>query len=152
MAVGPASGRSRDINFSTVSGFLVEDPALRYTGKGVPLCQFRIGCEVTVGSTTYSEWFNIHTFGELGQRCYEQLSSGDRIVMFGRWHERAYKDEQGKWHRYQNFIADEVAISVMNRMTEWRQQRDLHDRNRSELLDVAERPAYDHGKNPLDRG
>lgn len=149
MTVGPANSRSRDINFATVTGHLSADPEFRYTGTGQPLCIIRFMNEVTVGPRTYTETYFAHAFGHLGLRAYEQLSTGDRIIMFGRWHERAY-EKNGKWHRSHNFICDEIAVSVVNRMADWFQQREQLDRSRTDLLDAANKPAYDATPGPFD--
>lgn len=146
MASGPATSRSRDVNFSTVSGYVVEDPSMRLTHQGTVLCFIRVATQVTVGPRQYDEFYNVHAFGDLGQRAHETLRRGDRLVMFGRWHERAYKDEKsGMWRRFHNFIADDIAVSVMSRMTEWRMEREV---GRQSVPAVAEKPAFDgHDQN-----
>lgn len=145
MATGPLSSRSRDVNFATVSGNVTDDPSMRMTKQGQVLCFIRIANEVTVGSQTYLSYYNVHAFGSLGQRAFESLKQGDRVVMFGRWHERAYKDEKlgGAWRRFQNFVADDIAVSVMSRMSEWRLgQRDVPSPA------VVEKPVFDgHDEN-----
>jgi single-strand DNA-binding protein len=91
-----------NINVVVITGNLTQDPELRHTGGGTPVCELRVA--VNSRRKEGQEWvdkpnyFNVVVFGAQGENCSTYLAKGRPVAVEGRldWREWEAKDGSGK--------------------------------------------------------
>jgi single-strand DNA-binding protein len=91
-----------NINVVVITGNLTQDPELRHTGGGTPVCEMRVA--VNSRRKEGQEWvdkpnyFNVVVFGAQGENCSTYLAKGRPVAVEGRldWREWEAKDGSGK--------------------------------------------------------
>ncbi|MDX1660108.1 MAG: single-stranded DNA-binding protein [Nitriliruptorales bacterium] len=104
-------------NICTMIGNLTDDPELRFTQSGVPVCNFRIASNrrYTDKSGQQQEettFMNVNVWRDLAENVAETLRKGDRAVVIGRIKVRSYENREGQTVWVTEIEADEVAPSL----------------------------------------
>lgn len=93
------------------------DPEIRHTPSGQPVSSFSIATRRSWTAADgqeheETEWFNIVAWGNLAERCFQQLSAGKRVYIEGRLQTRGWEDSQGRKHLRTEVVAqDMIALS-----------------------------------------
>jgi single-strand DNA-binding protein len=101
-----------NINISVISGNLTQDPELRHTGKGTPVCRLRVA--VNSRRKVNGEWvdkpnyFNVIVWGKHGETCHQYLEKGRAVAVEGRLDWREYEAKGGGKREAVEIIADTV--------------------------------------------
>jgi single-strand DNA-binding protein len=93
-----------NINVVVITGNLTQDPELRHTGGGTPVCELRVAVNSRRKDGATGEWvdkpnyFNVTVWGAQGENCANYLSKGRPVAVEGRldWREWEAKDGGGK--------------------------------------------------------
>lgn len=104
-------------NFVTMVGNLTDDPELRFTPSGAPVCNVRVASNrrwtgrdgETQEETTF---MNVSAWRDLAENMAESLHKGDRVVVIGRLRVRSYDDRDGITRWVTEIEADEVCPSL----------------------------------------
>ncbi|MDX1622018.1 MAG: single-stranded DNA-binding protein [Nitriliruptorales bacterium] len=104
-------------NICTMIGNLTDDPELRFTQSGIPVCTFRIASNrrYTDKSGQQQEdttFMSVNVWRDLAENVAESLRKGDRAVVIGRIKVRSYENQQGQTVWVTEIEADEVAPSL----------------------------------------
>ncbi len=93
-----------NINVVVITGNLTQDPELRHTGGGTPVCELRVAVNSRRKDGSTGEWvdkpnyFNVTVWGAQGENCANYLAKGRPVAIEGRldWREWEAKDGGGK--------------------------------------------------------
>lgn len=104
-----------NINVVVITGNLTQDPELRHTGGGTPVCELRVAVNSRRKDGQTGEWvdkpnyFNVTVWGAQGENCATYLAKGRPVAIEGRldWREWEAKDGGGKRQAVQ-IIANSV--------------------------------------------
>lgn len=104
-----------NINVVVITGNLTQDPELRHTGGGTPVCEMRVAVNSRRKDGQTGNWvdkpnyFNVVVFGAQGENCSTYLTKGRPVAVEGRldWREWEAKDGSGKRQAVQ-IIANSV--------------------------------------------
>jgi single-strand DNA-binding protein len=104
-------------NYVTMIGNLTDDPELRFTSGGTPVCGFRIASNrrFTDRSGQQQEettFMNVNVWRDLAENVAESLKKGDRAIVIGRLRVRSYDAADGQTKWVTEIEADEVAPSL----------------------------------------
>lgn len=103
-------------NTMHVIGNLGDDPALRFTTTGKPVCRFRIGINDRVQIDgewqTRTEWMNVVCWDDLAENVAQSLVKGNRVQVTGRHKTRVYEPEAGNKQYFVELVADEVGVAL----------------------------------------
>ena len=88
------------VNKVILIGNLGADPEVRYTGKGTPVCNFKLATnEVWYDSAGEKhkkvDWHRCTAWGRLAEVCGDYLHKGDTIYVEGRLSYGSYNDSNG---------------------------------------------------------
>lgn len=88
------------INKVILIGNLGDDPEIRYTQAGTPVCSFRIATtERWKGQDgqrqEQTEWHNIVAWQRLAEICSEFLAKGSKVYIEGKLQTRKWQDQNG---------------------------------------------------------
>lgn len=103
-----------NINHVVLTGNLTQDPDLRETGSGTPVCELRIACNTSIKRDGNWEqkanYFQVNAWGGMGKNCKEWLSKGSKVGIDGRldWQMWEDKKEAGKTNSRVVIIAQSV--------------------------------------------
>lgn len=80
----------------TVVGNLADDPELRFTPSGAAVCAFRMASTPRKrdGDNWVDEdptWYRVAAWRQLAENVAESLSKGDRVIVYGKLINRAYR-------------------------------------------------------------
>lgn len=95
---------AQNINVVVITGNLTQDPEMRYTGGGTPVCELRVAVNSRRKDSATGEWvdkpnyFNAVVFGARGEACSAHLAKGRPVAIEGRldFQEWEAKDGSGK--------------------------------------------------------
>ena len=102
------------INKVILVGNLGQDPELRYTPNGVPVCSLRLATSESYTDrasgerVTTTEWHNIVLWRGLAETAGKYLKTGSQVYIEGKLKTRQWQDQQG-----QNRYTTEVVSDVM---------------------------------------
>jgi single-strand DNA-binding protein len=92
-----------NVNVVVITGNLTQDPELRHTGGGMPVCELRVAVnsrrkDQTGNWVDKPNFFNVVVFGAQGENCSTYLAKGRPVAIEGRldWREWEAKDGSGK--------------------------------------------------------
>lgn len=102
-----------NINRTVISGNLTQDPELRHTGRGTPVCRLRVAVNSRRKDGQTGEWvdkpnyFNVVVWGKHGETCAQYLAKGRRVSVEGRLDWREWEADGNKREAVE-IIADTV--------------------------------------------
>ncbi len=104
-------------NFITMIGNLTDDPDLRFTGSGIPVCNFRIASnrrwtDRNGQQQEETTFVGVNIWRDMAENVAESLRKGDRVIVIGRLRIRSYDDRDGQTKWITEIEADEVAPSL----------------------------------------
>lgn len=101
-----------NINRTVISGNLTQDPELRHTGSGTPVCRLRVAVnsrrKVEGNWVDKPNYFNVIVWGKHGETCNQYLAKGRRVSVEGRLDWREYVAKDGGKREAIEIIADTV--------------------------------------------
>ena len=91
---------AKSINKVILIGHLGQDPEIRYTGSGTPVCTLRIatneGYKDNEGNfVERTEWHSVVAWARLAEICSEYLSKGSQVYFEGSLQTRSWEDREG---------------------------------------------------------
>lgn len=107
---------SFSINQALLVGNVSQEPELRYTPSGRPVCSFSMATNRSVKNSNGS-YDNLATFhkvivwSKLGEWVSKNMSKGDRVVVKGRIDTRSY-EKDGQTRYVTEIVADDVIPST----------------------------------------
>lgn len=118
---------SFQVNFA---GNVVDDPELRFTPKGAPVCRFTVAVNHRERSADgdwvdgESHFIRCTTWERLAENAAETLGKGKRVMVSGGMRARTYETRQGEKRTVVEVTATDVGPSLM-----W-QTAELHGNRR----------------------
>lgn len=103
-----------NINVVVITGNLTQDPELRHTGGGTPVCELRVAVNSRRKNGTTGEWedkpnyFNVTVWGAQGENCATYLSKGRPVAVEGRLDWREWEAKDGGKRQAVQIIANSV--------------------------------------------
>ncbi|MGH8887522.1 MAG: single-stranded DNA-binding protein [Egibacteraceae bacterium] len=105
------------MNTVTVAGNLADDPDLRYTPNGAPVCTVRVAVNRRV--KTGDGWddrldgfFTVQLWRDHAANAAESLRKGDRVIVTGRLTCRSYEAPDGTTRWVTEIQAEEICPSL----------------------------------------
>jgi single-strand DNA-binding protein len=101
------------LNRATVIGYLGQDPQLRYTPNGTPVCTLSVATDESYTNKQTGErkeaveWHRVVVWGKQGSTCSEMLAKGRQVYVEGKLRTRSY-DKDGE----KRFVTEIVALRV----------------------------------------
>ena len=92
----------------TAVGNLTADPALRYSQSGTAMCTFTVAENRKRGEEEVTSFFDVVSFGSLGENVSQSLARGDRVVVVGRLEQRRWETPEGDKRSKIEIVADAV--------------------------------------------
>ena len=91
---------TKSINKVILIGHLGQDPELRYTGAGTPVCSLRLatneGYKDSEGNfVERTEWHSVVAWARLAEICGEYLKKGSQVYFEGSLQTRTWEDREG---------------------------------------------------------
>ncbi len=104
---------SKGLNKVMIIGWLDGDFEMRYTPSGRPVTSFSVATSRTWTSSDgearkETEWFNVVAWGNLAEKCHQQLSRGQQVYIEGRLQTRSWEDGDGRKHFRTEVVAHEM--------------------------------------------
>jgi single-strand DNA-binding protein len=102
------------VNKAILLGRLGQDPELRTTGGGQPVCNFTLATNESWFDKQANErkekttWHNIVAWGASGENCAKYLGKGSKVFVEGRIQTREWEDKDGN----KRYTTEIVASSV----------------------------------------
>jgi single-strand DNA-binding protein len=126
-------------NFVTITGNLADDPKLRMTNGGTPVCNFRVAVSSRVpdgkGGFTEGEagFYRVTAWRGLAEHIVDSVGKGARVVVVGRLQFRTWQQPETDEQRYSVEIqAEEVAASLRWHTVTLRKAAAAKERKRAE--------------------
>ena len=104
------------INKATILGRLGQDPDMKYTAAGSPVCNLSVATSYkwkdkgTGTQNEITEWHRIVLFGKLAEICGQYLTKGSLAYFEGRIQTRKWQDKQGIERYSTEIIATEMQM------------------------------------------
>jgi single-strand DNA-binding protein len=96
-------------NRAVLAGNLTQDPELRFTQNGVPVCNFRIAVNrVRPKNSEAVDFFNVSAWRQLGETVANYKKKGDPILVEGRLQYRSWQAQDGVRRSAVDVVADKV--------------------------------------------
>ncbi len=98
--------RLPSVNIVVLSGRLVQNPELRYTGTGRPVVRLRIASSRRYRDQN-NEWqeetlfIDVSAWGDLAERCHDRLVKGSPILVEGSLRQRTWEQEGQRRSAYE---------------------------------------------------
>jgi single-strand DNA-binding protein len=91
---------ARGVNKVILIGNLGQDPDLRYTGNGTPVCNMSVATNESYvddegNEVDNTEWHSVVAWGRLAEICDEYLSQGSQVYIEGKNQTREWTDRDG---------------------------------------------------------
>src|SRR3984957_4934440 len=102
-----------ELNRATVSGYRCQDPQLRYTPQGTPVCTLSGATDASYTNKQTGErkeaveWHRVVVWGKQGSICAERLAKGRQIYVEGKLSTRSYEKDGDK-----RYVTEIVALRV----------------------------------------
>ena len=102
-------------NLAILIGNLGDDPTVRYTQSGSPVCSFRIACsekykDASGNMQENTEWVPIVAWGKLAEICSQYLHKGSRVYIEGKLQTRKWQDKEGGTRYTTEIVAREMKM------------------------------------------
>ena len=95
-------------NRVVLGGNLTQDPELRFTKDGVPVCSLTIAVNRVKSRNEAVDFFNISAWRELGETVANYKKKGDPILVEGRLQYRTWQTQDGLKRSAVDVVADNV--------------------------------------------
>jgi single-strand DNA-binding protein len=102
------------LNTILIEGNLVQDPLLRSTPKGTPVCTLRLASnryyKQDTGFGKETCFFDVETWAKLAEHCYNAGHKGQGIRVSGRLKQDRWKGQDGKTRSRVTIVAEHIAF------------------------------------------
>ncbi len=111
--IPPREKKHMALNRATVIGYLGQDPQLRYTPQGTPVCTLSVATDESYTNKQTGErkeaveWHRVVVWGKQGSICAEKLAKGRQLYVEGKLNTRSY-DKDGE----KRYVTEIVALRV----------------------------------------
>jgi single-strand DNA-binding protein len=95
-------------NRAVLAGNLTQDPELKFTQNGVPVCSFRIAVNRVRSKSEAVDFFNVNAWQELGETVANYKKKGDPILVEGHLKYRSWQSQDGTKRNAVEVVADRV--------------------------------------------
>ncbi len=98
------------VSFNRVilAGNLTRDPELRFTGGGIPVCEFGMAVNRVRSKNEEVDFFSITAWRELGETIANYKKKGDPILVEGRLQYSSWEAQDGSKRNKVDVVADNV--------------------------------------------
>ena len=94
-------------------GNVTRDPELRFTQGGAAVCSFGLAWnQRSQQGEDKAHFFDISCWRDLAENVAESLTSGMRVVVYGRLDYRTWEGQNGEKRSAVQIVADEVSPSI----------------------------------------
>jgi len=105
----------RSLNKVMVIGKVGRAPEMRYMPSGRPVTSFSVGAtrsgkETDSAQPEETEWFNVVAWGDLAERCKEDLRRDDQVYVEGRLQTRSWETDNGSSRLRAELVANEMIL------------------------------------------
>jgi single-strand DNA-binding protein len=109
------------LNRVQLIGHLGKDPELRTLPSGKKVCAFTMAVDHrwkngNGESREATEWFNVESWGRLGEICHEYLSKGKLVYVEGRMQTDRWQDDKGEPHSRTKVVG--LGMQILDRKPE----------------------------------
>ena len=102
----------RSLNQINLIGNLGGDPEIRYTSKGVAVCEFSVATntawKVDGETKEQVEWHKVIVWRKLGEIASTYLKKGSKVFVSGKMQYRTYQDKNDQRRDVAEVVADEL--------------------------------------------
>jgi single-strand DNA-binding protein len=99
-----------DVNVVVMSGRLCAKPELRFTAKGMALCNLRLASNRIRSEKKQTTFVDARIFGKLAESVAQHRATGDAVTVTGSLQLSEWEDKESKQKRSKLYlIADEVS-------------------------------------------
>ncbi|HET7480690.1 MAG TPA: single-stranded DNA-binding protein [Rubrobacteraceae bacterium] len=91
-----------------IAGNLTRDPELRFTGSGIPVCEFGMAVNRVRSKNEEVDFFDVSAWRELGETIANYKKKGDPILVEGRLQYRTWESQDGSKRSKVDIVADNV--------------------------------------------
>lgn len=91
-----------------IAGNLTRDPELRFTGSGIPVCDFGIAVNRVRSKNEEVDFFDVTAWRELGETIANYKKKGDPILVEGKLQYRTWEAQDGSKRSKVDVVADNV--------------------------------------------
>lgn len=104
------------INKVILVGNLGQNPDVRYTPNGVPVCTLRVATSESYTDrasgerVTTTEWHNVVLWRGLAETAGKYLQSGSQVYLEGKLKTRNWQDQQGQQRYTTEVVADVMQL------------------------------------------
>ncbi len=95
-------------NRVVLAGNLTRDPELRFTGNGIPVCDFGIAVNRVRSKNEEVDFFDVTAWRELGETIANYKKKGDPILIEGKLQYRTWEAQDGSKRSKVDVVADNV--------------------------------------------
>jgi single-strand DNA-binding protein len=92
------------------AGNLTDDPELRHTESGIARAMFRVA--VSGRREQEASFFTVIVWRDQAEHAAQSLTRGSRVVVVGRFQQRAWTAEDGSVRSVVEVVADELGASL----------------------------------------
>lgn len=102
------------LNYVALIGRITQDPEVKYTPKGTPVCGFRLAVSRRYRDKESGEYkeeasfFNVSAFGRQAELCGDYLKKGSAVLLEGRLRSRSWETQTGD----KRYAVDITALRV----------------------------------------
>ena len=96
------------MNKLTIIGALGNDPELKSTKSGIPVCTFSVAVNGKKGDEKTTTWFRVTAWRQLGELCSKYLTKGRKVAVVGSVQVSTYTGSDGSTRASLEVTADEV--------------------------------------------
>lgn len=94
------------MNNVTIIGRVGNDPELRYTPKGTPICELRVG--VPTSESDGTAWITVTTWAATAEAVVQYVGKGREIGVTGELRSNNWTDNEGNKHQRVTISARKV--------------------------------------------
>lgn len=103
-----------NVNKVVLLGNLGQNPEVRFTSTGKPVCNFNLATHQTWTENgerqERTEWHRIVVWGKTAENCGKYLSKGRQVYLEGRLQTRSWQDREGQTRYTTEIVATQVVF------------------------------------------
>lgn len=124
------------MNKLTIIGSLGNDPELKSTKSGIPVCTFSVAVNGKKGDEKTTTWFRVTAWRQLGELCSKYLTKGRKVAVIGSVQVSTYTGSDGSTRASLEVTADEVEFLSAANQGEYSESRQTVQDHQNEFVRV----------------
>jgi len=126
------------VNKTIILGFLGQDPELRFTTGGAPVCTLSVATSESWSNKQTglkqekTEWHRVVIFGKLAELCNTYLSKGRQVYLEGKLETRSWDDKDGNKRYTTQINASTVQFIGQSKQEESTNNQPAYSKNSNE--------------------